>query len=255
MTTHHSIIYLIPMADPVKAKDVLIKFLSGSTYLAYGCASEVETEFTMETKSVKTIGDGNWSRERGQKKSQVVNISGMVIVDAGTPDIFDLLDYFKQMVDVGFEILFIDNTGVAKVLAGVGLPISVSLTAGSEGFATGSASIKVNGDPDAQPSSGGGGGGGTPVCVAEIATAHTELRGSGIQRRWVVIDSMVTGSADISRWDYTLDGGGTQSAFTPNTIPAEWILPLAFGIGTHTIVITPICDNGFSGTSFTMVFP
>lgn len=243
------------MADPIFATDVIIKFLSGSFYVTYGCAAELETEFTMETKPVKTIGDGNWSRERGQKKSQVVNLSGVVVSDPSSPDAFDLLDYFKNMVDVDFEILFIDSTGVVQVLKGTGLPTNVKFSAGSEGFATGEITIKVNGDPDAVPSSGGGGGGGTSNCVAEIATAHTELRGSSIQYRWVVIDSMVSGSAAISRWDYTLDGGGTQSAFTTNTIPAEWRLPLSYGVGSHTIVITPVCDNGFSGTPFTLNFP
>jgi hypothetical protein len=241
------------MADPILGKDVIIQFYKGGSFFNYGCAAEVEGQFSMETKSVKTVGDGIWKRHRGQSLSLQIEMSGVILDDSSIPVAFDLLDYFKNMTDVQYRLLFYDNVGLKKVITGYALPINVNLGGGSEGHATGSITLVGNGTPDQivtppNPNN-------PPVsCDAEIATAHTEIRGSVIHRRWVVVDTMVPGGATISRWDYTLDGGGTQTAFTTG-IPAEWILPLAFGIGTHTIVITPICDNGFSGTPFTMVFP
>jgi hypothetical protein len=241
------------MAEPVLGKDVIIQFYKGGAFFNYGCAAEVEAQFSMETKSVKTVGDGIWKRSRGQSLALQIELSGVILDDASMPVAFDLLDYYKNMTDIQYRLLFYDDVGLKKVIEGYALPINVNLGGGSEGHGTGNITLLGNGNPDqivTPPNPGGP----PTACQAEIATAHTELRGSGIQRRWVVIDSMVSGSATIDRWDYTLDGGGTQTAFT-GTGPAEWILPLSFGIGTHTIVITPICSNGFSGTPFTMVFP
>jgi hypothetical protein len=246
------------MADPILGKDVIIQFYKGGSFFNYGCAAEVEAQFSMETKSVKTVGDGIWKRFRGQSLSLQIEMSGVIMDDSSIPVAFDLLDYFKNMTDVQYRLLFYDNVGLKKVITGYALPINVNLGGGSEGHATGSITLVGNGEPDqiiTPPNPNPNPNNPVPNCDAEIDTAHAELRGSSIQRRWIVIDSMVTGSATIARWDYTLDGGGTQTAFTDGNIPAEWILPLAYGVGTHTIVITPICDNGFSGTPFIMVFP
>jgi hypothetical protein len=241
------------MPEPIKAKDVIIQFLSGSDYINYGCASELETTFSMETKSVKTIGDGVWKRKRGQSLGQVVNLSGVIKKDNTVPDAFDLLDYFKNMTDVDFKIIFYDETGIAKVLKGIGLPTEVSFSAGSEGHSVGSITIEVNGDPDLVPVPPTPGN--PDECVAEIASASVGIVPPDLIRKTVTISSMVGGSATISRWDYTLDGGGVQTAFTDGTIPATWKIPSAYSTGTHTIEITPICDNGFPGTPFTLTFP
>lgn len=244
------------MADPIKAIDVIIQFLQGGDYITYACAAELSTEFMMETKSVKTVGDGVWERKRGQKLSQVVNLSGVIKPDTSTPDAFDLLDYFKNMTDVQFRILFYDENGLQKNLKGNALPTKVNLSAGVEGFATGEITLEVNGDPDYVPPT-------SPpppdpndpdACVAEITAAHTAIVGPP-NRRYVYVDSMTVDSATISRWDYSIDGGGTQTKFTDGSIPASWILPLAMNTGTHSITITPICDNGFSGTPYTFTFP
>lgn len=249
------------MPNPIKAKDVIIQFLSGSDYVTYGCAENLETTFTMETKEVKTVGDGIWKRKRGQSLSQVINLTGVVKRDTASPDVFDLLDYFKSMTDIDFKIIFYDEAGVAKILKGVGLPTEVNFSAGSEGFSSGSITIDVNGDPDAVAV--------TPPtppdpldpddCAAEIETAHMDGNSFPV-RRFVFIDSMVSGSADISRWDYVVQkvGGGynsgTQTAFTDGSIPTSWRLPSIVSIGNFSITITPICDNGFSGTPFTLNF-
>lgn len=252
-TAHHSTIYSITMADPILGKDVIIQFYKGGAYFNYGCAAEVEAQFSMDTKSVKTIGDGIWKRSRGQTLGLQIELSGVIQDDSSIPTAFDLLDYFKNMVDIQYRLLFYDNVGLKKVIEGFALPINVNLGGGSEGHATGSITLSGNGDPDAiytppnpnnPPAS----------CEAEIEAAHTELTGSP-QRRYVTIDTMVAGSVTIARWDYTIDGGGVQTKFTDGSIPTTWILPLATNVGDHTMVITPICDNGFPGTPFTLEIP
>lgn len=249
------------MNDPILGKDVIIQFYKGGNFFNYACAENVEIQFSMETKEVKTVGDGVWKRKRGQSLSYQIELSGLIVDDNTLPHAFDLLDYYKNMTDINYRLLFYDNTGLKKTITGYALPINVNLGGGAEGFASGSITLSGNGDPDqiitpsnpnptpnppTQP---------LPNCDAEIDTGHMQLEGTLIKKWRVVIDSMVPGGATIMRWDYAVDGGGTQTAFTDGNIPTNWVIPTVNPlIATHTIVITPICDNGFSGTPYTMTF-
>jgi hypothetical protein len=247
------------MADPILGKDVIIQFYKGGSYFNYGCAAEVEAQFSMDTKSVKTVGDGVWKRSKGQSLGLQIELSGVIQDDNVNPTVFDLLDYLTNMTDIQYRLLFYDNIGLKKVIEGFALPINVNMGGGSDGHATGSITLSGQGDPSniytpPNPPSNPPGNPPPPPCQAEIETAHTEIIGPP-NRRYVFIDTMVAGGATISRWDYTINGGGVQTKFTNGSIPTSWILPLATNTGTHTIVITPICDNGFSGTPFTLDIP
>ena len=255
-TVHHLITYSITMADPVLGTDVIIQFLKNGNYTNYGCATNIEIQYTMETKGTKTVGDGVWRRKRGQSLGAVINLSGVIVIDANRPTAFDLLAYFKNMTDVQYRIRFTDNGGGVQIIDGDALPTSVTLAGGSDGFATGDITLDCNGDPDyiapVSPPDPDPDPDNPNECIAEIETASTILTGSPIARRRIVIESMVSGSAQISRWDYTIDGGGTQTAFTDGNIPTNWVIPLLYNLGSHTVVITPICDNGFPGTPYTL---
>jgi hypothetical protein len=241
------------MADPILGRDVIIQFYKGGSFFNYGCATEVEGQFSMETKSVKTVGDGVWKRVKGQSLALQIELSGVLQDSSSIPVAFDLLDYFKNMTDIRYRLLFYDNIGLKKVIEGFALPINVNLGGGSDGHGTGSITLVGNGDPDniyTPPNPNNP----PATCQAEIETAHTAIVGPP-NRRYLYIDTMVSGSATISRWDYTIDGGGTQTKFTDGSIPTNWILPLSLNTGSHTIIITPICDNGFDGTPFTLNIP
>jgi hypothetical protein len=247
------------MADPVLGTDVLIQFLKGSGYINYACASEVSIEYSMETKSVKTVGDGVWRRKRGQSLGSVINLSGVIVIDANIVTAFDLLDHFKNMVDIAYKIIFQDHSGGLKVIQGNALPANVNLGGGSEGFGTGEITLECNGDPNyITPVNPSNPGPPNPnVCVAEIETAHVEtiIDPVPFSRKYAFVDTMVAGSATISRWDWTFDGGGAQTKFSSGSLPVRILLPVSASVpGAHTVVITPICDNGFSGTPFTLNF-
>lgn len=245
------------MANPVLGTDVIIKFVKNDNYITYGCATNIEITYNLETKSTKTVGDGAWSRVRGQKISATINLSGVIAIDQNTPTAFDLLEYLKNMTDVAYSISFIDDAGGLMMIDGNALPTTVRLSGGSDGFATGDITLENNGDPayisPVNPPTPNPGNPNT--CVADIENAHTDIVFAPTARRYVYIDSMVNGSASISRWDYSIDGGGVLTAFTDGIIPTSWRLPDSTVFGTHTLTITPICDNGFPGTPFTMSIP
>lgn len=261
------------MADPILGTDVIIQFYKGGNFYNYGCAESVEIQFSMETKSVKTVGDGVWKRKKGQSLEYQIELSGLLLDDTTLPVAFDLLDYFKNMTDINYRLLFYDNAGLKKTITGNALPINVNLGGGSDGFGSGNITLSGSGDPDqiitpsnpnptpnppTQP---------LPNCDAEIDSAHMDSNLFPERRpvrRHVTIDSMVPGGATIARWDYVVQkvGGsynsGAQTAFTDGNIPTSWQLPaLPFSptsVGTFEITITPVCDNGFSGVPYTITF-
>lgn len=255
------IIYSTTMADPVLGRDAIIQFYKGGAYYNYGCASEVEIQFSMETKSVKTVGDGIWKRSRGQSVGYKIELSGVITQDNTIPVAFDLLDYFKNMTDIQFRMLFYDETGLIKIITGNALPTNVNLGGSSEGHATGSITLEGSGEPDQivtppnpnPPGNPGNPQNPVPNCDGEIVTAHIAAIFPN-PGKYVFVDSMTAGSPTISRFDYMIDSSGVFTAFTDGSIPTHWKLPSAYTSGSHTITITPICDNGFSGTPFTFTF-
>jgi len=251
------------MADPILGTDVIIQFYKGGNFFNYGCAESVEIQFSMETKNVKTVGDGVWKRKKGQSLDYQIELSGLIVDDNILPVAFNLLDYFKNMADINFRLLFYDNLGLKKTITGYALPINVNLGGGSEGFATGNITLSGSGTPDQiiTPPNPNPPNPNNPIpnCDAEIDTAHMDSNHFPT-RRFVFIDSMVPGGATITRWDYVVQkvGGsynsGVQTAFTDGNIPTSWRLPVLASVGTFTITITPVCDNGFSGTPYTITF-
>jgi hypothetical protein len=246
------------MADPVLGTDVIIQFLKNGNYVNYGCATNIEIQYTMETKGTKTIGDGVWRRKRGQNLGAVINLTGVIVIDANKPTVFDLLNYLKSLADVQYRLRFTDNGGGVVVIDGDALPTAVSISGGIDGYGTGDITLDCNGDPDYI----------TPIpdpddpdpdpdnpneCIAEIASASSGTN-SFPASRYVTIESMVPGSAPIQRWDYKIDGGGTLTAFTDQFMPVSFTIPLAYLSGSHTVEVTPICENGFPGVPYTFTY-
>lgn len=228
------------MAEPVLGKDAVIMFQKEDEYFAYACATDIEIAFEMEVKSVKTIGDGNWDKPRGQKKGYTIELNGLVKFDDDTvPHAFDLYDFFDGMTPIPYRIIFTNDEGGLKVIEGLALPVSLRLGGGSEGHATGSATLKGDGSVDVRdliipcPSSI------TSVQFIQDGT-HSTIRITGH-----------TGSP--ARYDYSVDGGGFVSQFVNSFIQD---LPLQDGlsVGSHTITIIPVCQNGYNGTEFNTTF-
>lgn len=222
---------------------LLLKDLKSEGYQEFICATDCAIETTVETKSVKTVGDGIWNNVAGQKISYVVTLSGLIKLD---PDeernsTFDLQTAMLNMLKVDYRLIFREvESDVIKVIEGRFLIEQSNLTAASEGFATSSFTMQGCGpyiirDADSD-------------CLAfieQVAVNNGENIGD--------LEVTVTGiSADTIRFDYSLDGGGRQTVFVDND-------PMVFTItdvadGDHTLVIYPICANGEDGTPFTFEF-
>lgn len=230
--------------QPVLAKDVVIQFMKYGEFAVYACASEVFIDFEMETKSVRTINDGNWRKERGQVKGYNINLSGVVIMDEeDLPAAFDIYEYFTSMVPIEYRIIFQSESGALRLFEGFALPKSIHAGGGSEGFATFDTVLVGDGAPSFRDS--------INPCPVEITSAEVIT----VDDQNALQINSVTGGT-VLRYDYQIDGGGRQTAFTDGNLPAVFI----FGNGEgepdseHTLTVIPVCDNGYDGEPFDIQF-
>lgn len=234
------------MAEPILAKDAVIMFKKFDFWHSYVCATDVVINFELETKSIKTIGDGYWEKLRGQKVRYSIELGGLIkIYDDYLPHAFDLLSYLTNMVTIEFQMVFTDDTGTMRVIKGHALPTNVSLGGGSEGFANGSATLIGDGEPEIRTSLAG--------CSAEILDGEmVEIDGyNGFK-----INTLAGGP--ITRYEYAINGSSSRStAFVDGMLPDEFDLGFLWPIGSdynNTLTVWPICENGDEGFPYEIAF-
>jgi hypothetical protein len=227
--------------DPVLAKDAVIFFKKNDQWLPYQCATDTEITFSMETVSVKTIGDGTYNKPRGQKQSYSISTSGLIKFDDETyPHAFDLLEYWRGMTPIEYRMVFtIDGTSQLKKIEGVALPTTVTLGGGSEGFAYGNTTLEGDGGVDIHDA--------LDPCPSSVTSIQLVQDGSSALIR-------ITGhTGNPFRYDYSVDGGAPVTEFVDSYIE-DLPLPGGLSVGEHSITITPVCDNGYSGETFEGTF-
>lgn len=226
-------------------QDVVLQFMKGGDYFSYACATDCSIDFTKTKKSVKTIGDGVWTKERMQNKSYVISLSGLIKFDDGTvPHAFDLYDYYDQGVDIQFRMIFTDvQSSLIKVFTGTASVDDLNLGGGSEGAATGTATLKGNGPPTISDSFLG--------CTATVGAATVGPSSSDGDPTITAAVNYSGLSVSTTRLDYTVDGGGRLTIFSPGTSGVFFLHSLH---GAHELIIYPICANGEDGTPFTVDF-
>lgn len=229
------------MAEPVIGKNVEISFRKNDVYIPYGCATDIFISFRItEKKSVRTIGDGNWEKPRGQKKGYTLDLSGLVKYDDDTvPHVFDLYDYLNSMSSLDYLIQFTNDEGGTKFIEGRALPTEVTVGGGSTGFATGTATLEGDGAPDIRNL--------LIPCPSSITSIQlVEDTPNSIIR--------ITGHTGTpARYEYSVDGGGFVTQMVTSFIQ-DLILEGGLGAGEHTITIIPVCENGYNGEEFNSTF-
>jgi predicted secreted protein len=233
------------MNKPILGKDVIIQFDRGSDFGTYYCASNLEISFQMTTKETKTVGDGTWKRKRGQSKSATISLDGVAVLSDLFTTSFTLLDYFNNMTDIPFRIIFTDEQSDTRVIEGVVLPTDINLSGGSEGHANGSMTLEVNGPVDIRDD--------VVPCGYSISSVVYDGEVDPDFNNFHI--NMTPGSGLITRFDYSLDGGGIQTLFTPVGAlkDVSIVVPGAMG-SSHQLSIFPICDNGYSGPEYILNF-
>jgi hypothetical protein len=231
------------MTEVLLGNDALLYFADGDgNWWPYACCESFEVSVTSTTKSVKTVGDGIWGRERTQRLDYTVTASGIIRYD--TEDAFnnfDLLEYQIGSDGIEWKAVYkqMDHSTEFTMLYGTILITETSFAAPQD-FVNGSFSARGVGEL---------GVGIMPTCTAEISDM-TVTRNGILLTYSVVIEELVSGTVPSYEWQ--LDGGGVGTALSTG-----WQINVAdtgTPYGPHVLEIWPVCSNGIRGVKWTENF-
>ncbi len=232
----------------ILAEDVTMLIEKGGDYYPFVCATDLAINIEMQTKKVRTDGDGKWNKSRGQSLGYTISLSGVVVFNGTDPHTFDILEYCRQMVHLNFRIVYEDPVAnLAKYFIGRALPVNINLPSGSSGFATGTFELEGDGELEIVDA--------LVTCTAEILDAEIGANTlpdppppGGIVIRIHDV------SSNTARVDYAIDGGGRESIFGVG--PGITVVQQVVGnySGSHTAVLYPVCENGEDGIPYEIDF-
>lgn len=236
--------------EVIKGKDVILEFLSPHTgdYLPYVCADDCSIRFTSSQLSTKTRGDGPWERFIMDTKGYSISLGGLIPYTDETAtgvNTWDLYEYYDQMTDVPFRMIFRDPaSNLIKAILGNVLVTDLDIPANATDFAGSTLSFKGNGPPSVQDN--------LLACQASIAEVTISFQNE------LAVHFSYSGLSESARIDYAIDGGSRYSHFASsssgliNINPVQ--VPEAFVNGAHTVIFYPLCESGEDGTPFTLEF-
>jgi hypothetical protein len=226
----------------IHGRDAYIEFYKNDEYRPFICCESVEISVSTETKQVKTVGDGIWSRVRGQKNSYSITVSGIVPYGEDDVNAFDLLEYQMSMTGILYRMIFKQNDGTTlTMITGEVLVTGTTLTSPVD-FLNASLTFQGVGPFEL---------GIPPSCSAEISDYDVEQDEFSYALYHVAINSLVSGT--VPRYDYSIDGGEDQTALSTGWTFNVSGLPGA-GLGDHVLEIWPVCANGVKGVKETYNF-
>ena len=229
----------------IVGKDVILLIDKGSGYVPFVCAVSFSIQTNTETKEVMTLGDGNWSKPKAQKKSYTMTFDGVQPIpldDSAGYDTFNLID--NQIADTNFayKIYYTsDGSTVVKMVTGEALVIDSDLKAGAEGFMDSSFTCAGFGAYELFNS--------TTACNAVIDTLTFSFESP------ISVGIDWTGLAGSDMIVYSVDGT-TRRTLAGVSSSGTILLVDGVGIvdGDHEIEVWPVCDNGEEGASLTVTY-
>lgn len=221
----------------VQGQNVLLQIYKSGQFRDFAVATTVSIDFNSDVKSIKTIGDGVWKRQRQQNISYSIKLDGLIKLNTGDdPATFDVLTYMTNFVDLLYRITFEGVGGGLKVVTGQAIVNSTSLSGGSDGFATSSFVLLGNGVPQINET--------LTICALSIDSITVGQATIGSYS--VPVTMNISGTGTLAHIEYTVNGGNrvVASGTTFNIA-----CPSTLGAPDMVYVFYPVCTNGFDGTS------
>lgn len=232
--------------DVVLASDVTMLIYKDSDWRPFVCATDLSIDFSMEVKEIRTIGDGKWKKPRGQSLTYTISLSGLITLVGGDPTAFYVLEFYRQMIPLNFRIIWDDpGNNLQKIAEGWALPVNIRLPSGAEGFAN--CNIEMRGDGECEIKDA------TVTCTATIDTASVGQSTQEGAPAGAIRISYSGASSNTARIEWSIDGGGTDATITGGA-PMGIIYPPGNYLGSHTLLIYPVCENGEYGIPLEIPF-
>lgn len=224
----------------IYGQDVILELYKVDGYYPVACAENVSIQFTMETKSVKTIGDGANRRVRGKAKGYEVSFDGVIGYGTGNASAWDLYEHYNQMTDILFRIIFRDNdSNLVKAIIGQVLPTDINLT-GPNDLAGQSMTLIGNG----------------PVSVQDnLLSCQATIGDIEFSETSVIATFTYSGVSDAMRLEYKIGAnGGRLTKMNPGTSGTIKISKIILPAGNYKLYVYPICESGEEGQAFELEF-
>lgn len=228
--------------EPVQGKNVVLFFFKDGGYQEFVCATECSIKIDTELKDVRTINGGKWKKKRGQSLSYRVSLSGLIMLETGSPRTFWLVDNQIQFLDLQWRMMFEDvESGLIKIADGFALIASSELTSSSTSFANSNFEFDGNGELTLTDSA--------TSCNATIGEISV---GPGDPDSGFQVSVSYEDVVNAARLEYSIDGGAREVIFDPGSFGAFSLSGLSEG--SHTITIWVVCASGVDGEQNDLIF-
>lgn len=224
----------------VQGSNVVLQIYKAGQFRDFAVATNISIDFNSDVKSIKTIGDGVWKRQRQQAIGYSIKLDGLIKLNTGDdPGSFDVLGYMTNFVDIVYRITFEGDEGGLKVVTGQAIVNTTSFMSGPDGFATSSFTLLGNGEPEITET--------FVTCDLSIDSVTTGT--ANTTTHTIPVTMNISGSGTLARVEYSVNGQARQTS-TSTTFNVAY--PYVLGTPDFVYVFYPICTNGFEGSSATI---
>jgi hypothetical protein len=214
----------------INSNDCILTFaLDGENYNPVYCGTGFAITVDTEIVETTTKGDGQYQDFDYNTLSYSLTIDGLGKLD--TYNTFDVLFAQRTYMDVPFRLICEEGESVI-VIEGIVIVSSTDLTVNADQFLSYSHQFRGRGAYEIRDT--------IEPCYTDISSAYI-LIGSNepTSSDTTVIITSIVGTA--ASFDWSVDGGAVSNS-TSNDFLIGVLSP-----GSHSITITPICENGVSG--------
>lgn len=223
--------------NTIQGANAVLQFMKDE-FLPFMCASSFSIEIDADILPTSTVGDGQWKKVNYQKIGYIVTLSGVLVFDDDNVTGWDLLDNMINFVQVPFRVTFDDKAGHVRTIQGIvaidktTLGSAVSDVVKDDFSLTGSGPLMIFD--------------GLVPCAAviETITVTGQAASDGIAH------FAYTYSGSIFQIKYRVDNTGSYIYVAADTTIDYPGLP----IGSHSVEIIPVCQNGYEGTGLVQAF-
>lgn len=222
--------------NPIQGTDAILSFLTND-WTPYVCTSDVSIEIQADLVAIRTQGDGQWKKFDYQGIGYKINLQGIMVFADPNIRTWDMVLNQAAFLTLPFRLSFTDDEGNSKTFQGTVL-IETANISGSVGQVVKN-TLSLTGSGSLIMFDG----------LVPCATTIDSITITGTSSPTGIITIDFTSTGDLFRIKYQFDGAFPIYVQGPSQINFQGLL-----VGAHTVLLTPICTNGFEGTPLSKDF-
>lgn len=218
-----------------------ILYVFTNEWIEYACVTTYSIQLASDLQSIKTIGDGWWAKNAYKGSSYSIslnNITRTTIVDDTVFSGYDFMENFLNHTEIQFRITYTDDVNNIKSIQGSTLISQLNFNSDITNLVSNDITLVGNGEILFFD--------GTIPCPVTVDTITVTGQTSGDGD--IAVTYTYTGP--LYQVKYRLDGNGPYSY-------ALLAAPIGFQnltVGTHSVEIIALCQNGYVGNSISQTF-